>query len=59
MIIAFFMYERLPSMQDIAGSNPAQGNSFFLLRKKGVVFGRSCLLFLVSLNEFTCGIDFS
>ena len=25
---------RLPSTQDVAGSNPARGSSFFLLRKK-------------------------
>ena len=34
--------------------HPARGSSFFLSRKKGVVFRRSCLLCLVSLNEFTC-----
>ena len=32
-------------------TNPARGSSFFLSRKKGVVFGCSCLLCLVSLNE--------
>ena len=48
------LVERSPSTQNVAGSNPAQGSSFFLSRKKGVVFGRSCLLCLVSLNEFTC-----
>ena len=48
------LVERSPSTQNVAGSNPARGSSFFLSRKKGVVFGRSCLLCLVSLNEFTC-----
>ena len=42
------IHERLPSTQDVAGSNPARGSSFFLLRKKGVVFGCSCLPCLVS-----------
>ena len=37
------LVEHLPSMQSVAGSN--------LLRKKGVVFGRSCLIFL---NGITC-----
>ena len=32
------LVERPPSTQDVAGSNPARGSSFFLLRKK-----RSCL----------------
>ena len=49
------LVERSPSTQNVAGSNPARGSSFFLSRKKGVVFGRSCLLCLVSLNELTCG----
>ena len=48
------LVERSPSTQNVAGSNPARGSSFFLSRKNGVVFGRSCLLCLVSLNEFTC-----
>ena len=48
------LVEHSPSTQNVAGSNPARGSSFFLSRKKGVVFGRSCLLCLVSLNEFTC-----
>ena len=48
------LVECSPSTQNVAGSNPARGSSFFLSRKKGVVFGRSCLLCLVSLNEFTC-----
>ena len=48
------LVERLPSTQNVVGSNPAQGSSFFLSRKKGVVFGGGCLLCLVSLNEFTC-----
>ena len=48
------LVEHLPSTQNVAGSNPTRGSSFFLSRKKGVVFGRSCLLCLVSLNEFTC-----
>ena len=48
------LVERLPSTQNVVGSNPARGSSFFLSRKKGVVFGHSCLLCLVSLNEFTC-----
>ena len=33
---------------------PPEAAHFFSREKKGVVFGRSCLLCLVSLNEFTC-----
>ena len=33
---------------------PPEAAHFFSREKKGVVFGRSCLLHLVSLNEFTC-----
>ena len=33
------LVERLPSMQDVAGSNPARGSSFFLLRKKELSSG--------------------
>ena len=50
------LVECSPSTQNVAGSNPARGSSFFLSRKKGVVFRHSCLLCLVSLNEFTCGM---
>ena len=48
--------KRLPSTQNVACSNPAWGSSFFSLEQRGVVFGRSCLLCLVSLDEFTCTV---
>ena len=46
-----YTHVHVPSTQNIAGWNPARGSSFFLLeKKKRVVFGRSCLLCLVSLK---------
>ena len=33
------LVERPPSTQDVAGSNPARGSSFFLLRKKELSSG--------------------
>ena len=33
------MVERLLRMQDVVGSNPARGSSFFLLRKKELSSG--------------------
>ena len=33
------LVERLLRMQDVAGSNPARGSSFFLLRKKELSSG--------------------
>ena len=33
------LVERPPSTQDVAGSNPARGSSFFLLRKKELSLG--------------------
>ena len=40
--------EHLPSMQNVANSNPARGSSFFLLRKKELSLGVVALLCLVS-----------
>ena len=52
------LVERSPSTQNVMErcgfkSRPRQ-LIFSLEKKKGVVFRRSCLLCLVSLNEFTC-----
>ena len=35
------LVERSPSMQNVAGSNPARGNSFFSREKKGVVLSHT------------------
>ena len=44
------LVERLPGMQNVAGSSSARGSSSFSLEKKGVVFRHSCFA-LPSLND--------
>ena len=48
------LVECLPGTQNIAGLNPALGNSFCLLGRKKLSLGVVALLCLVSLTEFTC-----
>ena len=53
------LVERLPSTQDVAGSNPARGSSFFLLRKKELSSGVVVYLALslrMSLHVCACTV---